>query len=188
MSASNNGKAWLMIVILLLLAGSVFYDFYSRTMPLRAKVTAVKSQKTGIGGSDEVLLDRLLGRHVAEFSSVHRNVFEFGSSATPVVEESALMESPEVPVATNQPELPDVRYLAFYAEKDPKGIPIAAIINGGQIFVGVEGDILAGKYKVLQIDEEFIVLRFLPDNRVLRLPLGKEAGVLVQGNESALNR
>lgn len=188
MSAPINSKTWLFVLLLFLLAGSVLYNIVPRTFsPIQTKVTAVK--KVSVNSAEtQVLLTGLLGKQAANFSSVHRNVFEFGSPNAPEMDMPAVMMPPAPIVTPDSTKLPDVRYLAFYTEKDQKSTPIAAIINGGRIYVGVEGEILAGKYEVLRIDDEFIVLRFLPDNRIIRLPMGKEAGIVVEETESASNR
>ncbi len=188
MSKPIKRKTWLLILLLFLLAGSVLYNFFPRTFnPIQTKIKAAK-KKSIDSGKTEVLLTGLLGKQPAEFSSVHRNVFEFGGSDAPEVEKPAPLMPQGTLVTADPAQLPDVRYLAFYTEKDKKSIPIAAIVNGGRIYVGVKGDILAGKYEVLQIDDEFIVLRFLPDKRIIRLPMGKESGVVVEEKESASNR
>ncbi len=50
---------------------------------------------------------------------------------------------------------------------------LAAIVNGGQIFVGGVNDVLADKYRILEINEEYLVVRLIHENRTIRLPLGK---------------
>jgi hypothetical protein len=171
----------------LLLAVSIFYNFFWEDIPRQVKVVLPKTEKIKVAAKDEVLLTGLLGQDAPEFSSIQRNVFEFNGSDPMIAAEMppAPMEAEVIPETQ---ELPDVRYLAYYLEKGSKNVPIGAIINGGRIYVGVEGDILAGKYKILQIDDEFILLKYLPDGRTIRLPMGKESGVVVDKTESASNR
>ena len=174
-----SSKTWLLIVLLFMLAGSIFYNFIPRTAPLQTKMRIV-NKNAKADRKDEVIESALLTKETAEFSTVHRNVFEFGGSGSSNVEEPVQAEVPDPPSVSESPELPDVRYLAFYLEKDPKSIPVAAITNGGRIYVGIVGDVLAGKYKLMQIDDEFLILRYLPDNRIIRLPIGKSSGAVVE--------
>lgn len=190
MSVTISGKMWLLLVLLVLLAVSIFYSAtWRESIPIQSKIKIPTSKKTEVSSKDEVLETALLSRNIPEFSTIRRNIFEFDGDTPPVVAEvqPESTNENEADVAETQ-QLPDVRYLAFYLEKNSKSTPIGAIINGGRIYVGVQGDILAGKYRVLHIDDEYIVLRYLPDNRIIRLPMGKESGVVVEENESATNR
>lgn len=190
MSVTISGKMWLLVVLLVLLAVSIFHNVsWRESIPIQSKINIPKSKKAELSSKDEVLETALLSRNIPEFSTIRRNIFEFDAATPPIVSEVQTEPTNENDdeVAEAQ-KLPDVRYLAFYLEKNSKSTPIGAIINGGRIYVGVEGDTLAGKYKVLHIGDEYIVLRYLPDNRIIRLPMGKESGVVVEENESATNR
>lgn len=180
-----SSKTWLLIVLLLMLAGSIFYNFLPSTSPTLQTKMRIVNKNAKADRKDEVIESALLTKETAEFSTVHRNVFEFGGSGSSNVEEPVQAEVPDPPAVSESPQLPDVRYLAFYLEKDPNSIPVAAITNGGKVYVGIVGDVLAGKYKLMQIDDEFLLLRYLPDNRIIRLPIGKSSGVVME-QESAM--
>ena len=85
------------------------------------------------------------------------------------------MKVPEEEIAQEQKQssLPDVHYLGFYRERSSNQIKLAAISNGGQIYVGGVKDILGQKYQLLQIGDEYLVLKVLAENKVLRVALGK---------------
>jgi hypothetical protein len=110
-----------------------------------------------------------------EFKSVHRNVFEFSgedqTSEMPIEDPQPVVSVPQtVPLG---PLGPDVTYLGFYKERDASDRKLAAISNGGQIYVGGQGEVLAGKYRVIEVEDEFIVVEYLPDHRILRVELGR---------------
>jgi hypothetical protein len=189
MSIFQSVKGWLLILLCLLLAYSILNSFYPRaSLASHSQTPVPRKPKSTTGGTNQVLSMSQLNNNPPEFSTVHRNIFEFGGSTESDIPEPIQLQPAKQSSIPEKPQLPDVRYLAFYQEKDTKSTPIAAIINGGRIYVGVQGDTLAGKYEILQIDDEFILLRFLPDNRIIRLPMGKESGVVVEEKDSANKR
>jgi hypothetical protein len=71
------------------------------------------------------------------------------------------------------PNGPDVTYLGFYHEREGSERKLGAISNGGQIYVGGEGDILGGKYKILKLGDEYLDIEYLPEHRIIHLKLGR---------------
>jgi hypothetical protein len=101
---------------------------------------------------------------------VQRNVFEFKEDGASIAQaRKPALEAPETAPARQ----PQVHYLGYYLEKNTGQLKLAAISNSGRIYVGRVGQILGGKYLVLQIEDEFVILKYLPENKILRLPLGK---------------
>src|SRR5262245_60591408 len=137
MSLPTSGKTWLLIILLLFLAASIYYNFLPKTAASPQAKTRIVNKNSVADRKDEVVQSALLTKETAEFSTVRRNVFEFGGSDSFEPKATVQAEIPDPPTEPESPQLPDVRYLAFYLEKDPNAIPIAAITNGGRIYVGV---------------------------------------------------
>jgi len=113
----------------------------------------------------------LLDHSVPELSGVKRNIFQFEYKAEVVEARPPRVQLPP-PVISQPPALPNVHYLGFYLEKE-SGVKMASISNSGKIYVGKIGQVLGGKYELLEISPEFIRLRLVQDGKVLRVPLGK---------------
>lgn len=113
---------------------------------------------------------QMLASKTPFFREVKRNVFQFQGDSD--VNITAAPEIATPPVVTTPPAAPDVRYLGFYKQKDESRIQLAAISNGGKIYVGGVGDTLADKYEVIQIDDDFLVLKILATNEIMRFALG----------------
>src|SRR5262249_49615949 len=107
---------------------------------------------------------------------VKRNIFEFHEDIPkPVQTPLAIQMNAQTQTQTQTgPTTPDVRYLGFYLEKKPSRVRLAAISNGGTIYVGGVGDVLAQKYQVLKIDDDYVILKLVQENRILKFPIGKD--------------
>lgn len=131
--------------------------------------------KSDPGSEDSLPELSMLQKQPQEFSNVKRNVFKFGDGSdaedqTSVVETEPLV-LPDTEPST--PTGPDVTYLGFYHEREGTERKLGAISNGGQIYVGGEGEILGGKYKVLRLEDEYMDLEYLPEHRILHLKIGR---------------
>jgi hypothetical protein len=173
----EKGLKLLLGVLVLLVIGSILYStiFNRPALILPAVRTSLKS--TGSSQGDELLLEMLTHKPPL-FKGVQRNVFEFGSGSSdePIVALPGTpgMAAPPIALSAAAPAGPEVRYLAYYRERESGSARLAAIVNGGQIFVGGVGDVLADRYKILEINEEYLILQLIhEDNRILRLPLGR---------------
>ncbi|HSE42224.1 MAG TPA: hypothetical protein VLH08_15780 [Acidobacteriota bacterium] len=162
------------ILLIAALGASIFYFSKTSTEPsLISNFTKRESRSTPSVTESLPQLAMLQGK-VPEFQSVHRNVFEFAGEEEP----SEPIEEPQPVVSVPQtvplgPVGPDVTYLGFYKERDSADRKLAAITNGGQIYVGGQGEVLAGKYRVIEVEDEFIVVEYLPDHRIVRVELGR---------------
>ncbi len=174
MTRSERIQWQIFILLIVALCASIYYfsgtskktvsEFNTRRVPARSSLVT----------EDALPEVSMLKQKLPEFNGVKRNVFEFADGSS--VEEILLTEKQPlfIPKTTpSTPEGPDVTYLGFYHEKEGSERKLAAISNGGQIYVGGPGEILAGKYKVLRVDDEFIEIEYLSENRVIRLEIGR---------------
>jgi hypothetical protein len=174
-----NSKSKKQMVVLIALLGLLSLSIFSQmTIGIRPIATSPGSvahlQHTAEPSqSNEVVQVHLLETSPQELSRVKRNIFQFESKAR-----GPQVQAPDLQIPQSQPLLPqtpllfDVHYLGFYYEKDT-GLKLAAIVNGGKIYVGRVGQTLGGKYELLEIAADYVILRLTVDGKVLRIPLGK---------------
>jgi hypothetical protein len=168
---------WQIFILLLVGIAASFYYF---SKPSRSGPIAANPRKPSAKAGTAAVVDNLpqvsmLHGKVPEFEEVHRNVFEFAGESSNTAEEETISQ-PVLPSPQSMPLIavgPDVTYLGFYRENSGSNRKLAAISNGGQIYVGGQGEILAGKYRVIQVEDEFIEVEYLPEKRVIRLELGR---------------
>src|SRR5262245_38396238 len=117
----------------------------------------------------------MLQQQLPEFDDVKSNVFKFLNGSDSEDQKSILETEPMVlpDAQPSTPAGPDVTYLGFYHEREGAERKLGAISNGGQIYVGGEGDILGGKYKVLKLGDEYMDIEYLPEHRIIHLKLGR---------------
>ena len=122
---------------------------------------------------NEVVQLQLLETTISELTGVKRNIFQFGSITGATQDHRLTLPIPQsVPIVQEPSALPDVHYLGFYFEKET-GLRLASIANGGRIYVGKVGQTLGGKYELLEIAMDHVVLRLTDDGKLLSVPLGK---------------
>jgi hypothetical protein len=167
---------WQIFILLVVAIGASVYYFSKpiNETPLRTNLRK-PSAKQDLTGTETLPQLSMLEARVPEFTSEHRNVFEFAGEEESA-EDPISVTKPIVPVPQTEaltPVGPDVTYLGFYKERTGSNRTLAAISNGGQIYVGGQGEVLAGKYRVLRVEDEFIEVEYLPEKRIIRLELGR---------------
>ena len=179
MNYKSRKELTILIVLLVLLSVSVFSQF-SSDQPSSIISGKTRSSSRGTVAANEVLDVDSLSNETPQFSGVKRNIFQFGAGAG-----SAESPTPMIPIAEAEPEVeqapsvPEVHYLGFYLEKD-SGLKMAALSNSGRIYVGKLGQILGGKYEVLKIADDHVVLKVLyQEGKIIRVPLGKAPGAFI---------
>lgn len=167
---------WQIFVLLIVaLIASIYY--FSAPANDNPTVSNVKKTpaRSDPGNEDSLPELSMLQQPPPEFNSVKRNVFKFGDGSDNEDQTSIVETEPLIPVETEPatPTGPDVTYLGFYLEHQATERKLGAISNGGQIYVGGEGEILGGKYKVLRLEDEYMDLEYLPEHRIIHLKLGR---------------
>jgi hypothetical protein len=84
-----------------------------------------------------------------------------------------VVPQPPPPPPKPQPPPVDVEYLGSFG---PASAPIAVFTNGEEIFNVRTGEVIAGKFQVVQIGYESVDLAFVgfPDAPPERLPVGSQ--------------
>ena len=179
MNSKSNKQMAFLVILLGLLSFSIFSQITggdhqpSPQDPVAAK--PVKLQSSPGSESTEVLQVHLLETKVPELSGVKRNIFQFEGKDVVSPERPPVLKIPQSQaLIPTPPALPNVHYLGFYFEPDT-GLKLASISNSGKVYVGKVGQILGGKYELLEIGDDHIILRLTEDGKVLRVPLGKGA-------------
>ena len=173
MSTSEKKKMHILLGLLALLCLSAFLNF-SRT-PISGHPTpraSVRPRLVAQEKSEELPAVSMLEKNPRAIDKIKRNIFQFGAEQMEEEQQEPIAQA-EQNSQTAPPALPDVRYLGFYSEKNQSRIRLGAISNGGQIYVGGVGDILASRYQILQLRSDFVVLKLLQENKILQIPLGK---------------
>jgi hypothetical protein len=167
---------WQIFVLLIvaLIASIYYFSAPPKDNPTVSTVRKVPAQSDD--AADENLPElSMLQQQLPEFDDVKRNVFEFRDGSDSEDQTSIVQTEPMVLPESepSTPTGPDVTYLGFYHEREGTERKLGAISNGGQIYVGGEGDILGGKYKVLKLGDEYMDLEYLPEHRIIHLKLGR---------------
>lgn len=182
MNQKSRKQLAFLIVLLVLLSVSVFSQF-SNDRPASILSSEARSNSRRSAAMNEVLDVDSLSQEVPAFSGVKRNIFQFGAgtaeSHAPVIPVPQVVE----PKVVEAPSVPEVHYLGFYYEKE-SGLKMAALSNSGRIYVGKAGQILGGKYEVLEIADDHVILKVLyEEGKIIRVPLGKAPGAFVESKK-----
>jgi hypothetical protein len=180
MSTSEKKKMHILLGLLGLLFLSAFLNFSRTPIIVHPGTPATPRPHPVVQEKPEQLpAVSMLEKNPRAIDKIKRNIFQFGSEQGDQQDDQEQQES-ELQSGQNPqtapPALPDIRYLGFYSEKNKSQIKLGAISNGGQIYVGGVGDVLASRYKILNLRGDFIVLKLLQENKILRIPLGKTSG------------
>jgi hypothetical protein len=178
MNSSDKRKLPILIVLLALLLLSAFFNFSRSPGPVAPSAyTSIRPLPKALPPEALPSIETLM-RTPNEVAEVQRNLFQFGEEGKVQNDKDADDADKEADeseaTAQSVPAPPDVRYLGFYQEKGRSNARLGAISNGGKIYVGAVGDVLASQYQVLQIQSSSIVLRLLSDNKIMRFTLGKD--------------
>ncbi|MCI0604129.1 hypothetical protein L0156_14100 [bacterium] len=173
MNSKSKNELLVLIVLLALLSISVYSQFSSNEQSNNISSRS-KSSSRGTVAVNEVLNVDSLSNEVPQFSGVKRNIFQFGAGAGSAESQTPMIRIPEAePEVDERPSVPTVHYLGFYYEKE-SGLKLAALSNSGRIYVGRVGQILSGKYEVMQIADDHVILKVLNEEaKTIRVPLGK---------------
>jgi len=171
------------LVLLVLLSISVFSQFSSDNPAIVSSRTA-KYNPRGTALVNEGLDIHLLSNEVPEFSEVKRNIFQFGAGAGSAEAQPPVIRVPQTqPAVPEIPAVPEVHYLGFYLEKET-GLKMASLSNSGRVYVGKVGQVLSGRYQVMEIAPDHVILKLLlQEGKIIRVPLGKSPGIFVEGYE-----
>ncbi|MGH9857427.1 MAG: hypothetical protein ACRD4B_06240 [Acidobacteriota bacterium] len=181
MNSKSKKELAILTVLLGLLSISVFSQLFKGTdVPVGLRKPSTTNSRNA--ASNEVIAVDLLSNETSEFTSVKRNIFQFGSGGgrPEPSEDTEEFVQPPTPVQPPVPPSPEVHYLGFYYEKE-SGLKMAALSNSGRIFVGKVGQVVGGKYEVLEIAQDYVLLKLrMQDGKIIRVPFGKAPASFIE--------
>jgi hypothetical protein len=145
-----------------------------------ARTNARRSRATEGAVTESVDLASLLSE-VPEYGGSGRNLFAFGSR--PVVTPPPRSETPAPPPprpVTRPPTAPvtstpriNLKFAGYVETKTVQGEmkKYAVLLDGTEILTGAEGDLVANRYKIVQIGLESVTLGVAGSNDTQRIPL-----------------
>jgi hypothetical protein len=154
------------------------------------RVTMRDRDKANLITDDPTLrLDLLAKVQNAPQAPVGRNLFEFGAAPAPKVEQSAIPKvtikpqpqpvAPPPPVqagpATPPPPPPIPLRFFGYTSASRQGAKRAFFVEGEDIFVAGEGELVKRRYKIVRIGVNSVVVEDTATNSTQTLPLEQEA-------------
>jgi hypothetical protein len=103
----------------------------------------------------------------------NRNPFRFQPKAAPPVARETLRPAPQLPqsVEPAQPAGPPPIALKFFGMFDGRPGKIAALSDGRDVFYGREGEIIDGRYRIVKIGVESIVMEYANGTGRRTIPL-----------------
>jgi hypothetical protein len=178
--AQKQQKELIVLGVLVLLAGAIWYAYYGRTAKPKSGLAA-NGQYTEINAQDyRRFIGDLDKTQKTEYKSAGRNIFVIG----PMLVEQPKQEAPKkVFVIYNQPQppapppLPTLPYVFFGYGMLPAGGPRQAFLkeeNGDEIHIVSEGDLLLNHLRILHIGNEKIefedINTGLKNSKALEIP------------------
>jgi hypothetical protein len=112
---------------------------------------------------------------VAEAPSARRNPFRFGAPPPPPAPPRPAAEPVNRPVAPPPPPVPAgppaIRLAFIGVMQLPNGQKIASLSDGGRLMLGREGDVIDGRFRIVRIGNESIVMEYLNGQGRQTIPL-----------------
>jgi len=173
---STEGK--ILIAVTALLALSLFLNFSPKEVSAPSIQPPVRATRTPQDRFPDTIPDmNLLKKDPAVFGGVKRNVFHFDQPVN-VAEQEPVESSDQTADsqsnAATEPSAPNLHYVGLYREHKDQGAVLAALDNDGNILVGSVGQTLANEFQILEIHDDYVVVKVLSDHKFFRIPLGKE--------------
>jgi hypothetical protein len=173
---STEGK--ILIAVTALLALSLFLNFSPKEVAAPSVQPPVRIIPMPQDRFPDPIPDiSLLKKDPAIFSGVKRNVFHFDEQGHVVETEMAQTSDQTAEVAGSQStpasSAPDIHFVGLYREHKEQGAVLAALDSGGSILVGAVGQTLANQFQILEIHDDYVVVKVLSDQKIFRIPLGK---------------
>jgi hypothetical protein len=169
-SSRTRPRAWLLGVLAVTLVGLVAYWMWPASPPaLPAAQPAARARTTGRGNAQPVSPEDLkvkleaLETKRADPGEVERNPFRFRPPPAPPAPPTPPPSSTPPPVALppQPPPIPPIP-LKFMGTVEGPGIKLAALTDcKGFTYAGREGETIDGRYRLVRIQLESIVMEYL---------------------------
>jgi hypothetical protein len=116
--------------------------------------------------------DLLKNSEAAEYKGTGRNIFEAQATPAPITKEKLPVLAHHEPMGPPLPPPPPPIPLKFYGFASKPGQQKSIfLVNGDNIFIGREGDIVNRRYKILRISPSEVEIQDVLDNHTQKIPL-----------------
>jgi hypothetical protein len=168
-AASGRPRRWLLIalgIVIVVLIASWMWPTGSATPPPAASNQGRASQPDAARVDPAALKVRLetLSAARPEPSAAERNPFGFKPAPPPPPPPAPPRTTPEVPIGPATPPTPPPPPpipLKFSGIVEKNGVKFATLCDGRSIYFGAEGDIIDGRYRLVRIGVESIVMEYV---------------------------
>ena len=119
-------------------------------------------------------------KEIPEYAGRGRNLFAFGSlpavsapTVTPPTTPPTPPPTRRPPVSTTSPAGVDLKFAGYVETKTPEGEmkKYAVFLDGSEILTGAEGDLVANRYRIVQIGLESVTVGVQGSETTQRIPL-----------------
>ena len=119
-------------------------------------------------------------KEIPEYAGRGRNLFAFGSLPAVSPPPVTLPTTPLPPPPTGTPAVPttgagrvDLKFAGYVETKTPAGETkkYAVLLDGSEILTGAEGDLVANRYRIVQIGLESVTVGVQGSETTQRIPL-----------------
>lgn len=189
MTQPEKIRVRVLVVLVGLLCLSLYYNGHSRLdiTPVRAAVpvrNAAPVPVRHVSQADVLPSLSLLDRQPPLFSESRRNVFQFsegGEEEDPVeadVEDSGMpdVDVPQSQTQTQSAPGSELSFIGVYREKGRPASRLAAVNIGTSILVVQKGDTLPGGYRVVKVEDDFLIVSLEAEKKTIRIPFGRNSG------------
>jgi hypothetical protein len=116
--------------------------------------------------------DLLKNSEGAEYKGTGRNIFEAQATPAPITKEKPRVVVQQGPIGPPPPPPPPPIPLKFYGFANKPGQQKSIfLVNGDNIFIGREGDIVNRRYKIVHISNSQVEIQDVLDNHTQLIPL-----------------
>jgi hypothetical protein len=166
----------LLILLAVAVIGLVVYQLWpsatTAISPSNRARTARQAQPGSVDPSALHVQLSALDQPPPEPAEGNRNPFRFQPKAAPVARET-IRPAPQLPQSAEplQPAGPPPIALKFFGVFETRGGKIATLSDGRDVFYGKEGEIIDGRYRIVKIGVESIVMEYANGTGRRTIPL-----------------
>ena len=182
--AENKNKLYAMLVLMAIAAFFLLRMFLSSGAPPSTVSASIPSTTTPAAATlqgrrkataplDPTLrTDLLKNSEAAEYKGSGRNIFEAQATPAPITKEKPVVVAQQQPPGPPPPPPPPPIPLKFFGFANKPGQQKSIfLVNGDNIFIGREGDIVNRRYKILHISPSQVEIEDVLNNNRQTIPL-----------------
>ena len=180
----EDGKRWIAAAVLLGLAALLLYRAFSpssQQAASRARSDGAAAEnrlrsraRASISGAYDPALrfDLLAKVQGITYQGTERNIFQYHTRAAPIPKPAATAVTKSAPKGSGEAPPPPIPLKYYgYAHKPDETARKAFFMDGEEIFIGAEGEIVSKRYKILKIGVNTVEVEDLVTKSKQTLPL-----------------